>query len=105
MKQERGARARSQKALYSMSRNIDFIPHWGVTEGILAGELYDEIYALDGSLWYLSRGRIQKRKDRSQGQLGGCGTEQNGGYERRHRETKGGDRFEKYMGGKTGRIW
>lgn len=54
---ERG-RARSQKALYIMPRNIGFIPHMGGIEGIFAGELCDEIYAWNGSLCYLSRGWI-----------------------------------------------
>lgn len=58
MKQERWTRARPDKALYPAPRNIDFIQHRGAAEGVSAGELYAEIYALDRSLWYLSRGYI-----------------------------------------------
>lgn len=56
MKQERCTRARPEKALYPAPRNIDFIPHRGAAEGVVAGELYAEIYASDRSLWYMSRG-------------------------------------------------
>lgn len=56
MEQERCAQARAQKAVYTMPRNIDFIPCWGAVEGVLAGELYAEIYTLERSLWYMSKG-------------------------------------------------
>lgn len=56
MEQERRSQAGAQKALYTMPRNIDFIPCWGAVEGVLAGELYAEIYALERSLWYLGKG-------------------------------------------------
>jgi len=58
MEQERRSQAVAQKALYTMPRNIDFIPCWGAVEGVLAGELYAEIYALERSLWYLGKGWI-----------------------------------------------
>ena len=76
----RRAPARSQKALYTMPRNIDFIPCWGAVEGVLAGELYAEIYALEKPLWYLSKGWIWEGKSRSSWQWGGCATEQEGCY-------------------------
>lgn len=45
----------SRKVLYTRPKNIDFIQHGGIGEGVSAGELYDKIYAPPRSLRYLSR--------------------------------------------------
>lgn len=80
-----------------MPRNIDFIPRRGATEGILARELYDEIYALHGSLWYLSKEEFKREKTEADGSWKAMAVEQKGGYESGHHGDEGRGRTQANM--------